>query len=334
MGFYRLLLAFFVVTGHVGISILGYDPGVVAVVSFFLMSGYVMTGLIDRHYREPGRLGLYYLDRALRLFPQFLFYSLATIFAVERLGLRHTWLQAPPSALSDLAQLTILPLNYVFLFPDMLMPQAWSLGLEAGFYLVFPLILLGDKRLPVAAASVLVFGMAYFGRLPEEWFGYRLLPGALFIFLIGSFLRRPEPKLGGALVLSVLALALLALAASPWVWDRHVRVMEVLAGFILGLPVVWALSRVRHAGRLDELAGDLSYGVFLNHNLLLPGVAALLPHASPMVKLVCVLPVSLTAAYASYLVIEKPALQWRRRLRERPHAPMLAPGYALQPPSS
>jgi len=50
MGFYRLLLAFFVVTGHVGISILGYDPGVVAVVSFFLMSGYVMTGLIDRHY--------------------------------------------------------------------------------------------------------------------------------------------------------------------------------------------------------------------------------------------------------------------------------------------
>ena len=323
MGCYRLLLACLVVMGHVGASIAGYDPGVVAVVSFFLLSGYVMTGLVERHYSEPGRVGLYYLDRALRLFPQFLLYSLATIFAVEALGLRHTWLAAPPSALSDLVQLTILPLNFVMLFPDMLMPQGWSLGLEGFFYLLFPFVLLSGKRLPFTAGSLLIFALAYAGRLPQEWFGFRLLPGVLFVFLLGSFIRRPEPKLGPAPLLFVLTLAVAALAASPLVYAKHVRILEVLAGLILGLPIVWGLARARIANRFDALAGDVSYGVFLNHNLLLPGVAALLPGASHALTLAALIPLSMALAYASYRVVETPALALRHRLRAAKPAPAL-----------
>jgi peptidoglycan/LPS O-acetylase OafA/YrhL len=209
------------------------------------------------------------------------------------------------------------------LFPDMLMPQGWSLGLEGFFYLLFPYLLLSGKRLPFAAGSLLVFALAYAGRLPQEWFGFRLLPGVLFVFLLGSFIRRPEPKLGPAPLLIVLALAVAALAASPLLYAKHVRILEVLAGLVLGLPIVWGLARARISNRLDALAGDVSYGVFLNHNLLLPGVAALLPGASHLVTLAALVPLSMALAYGSYHVVETPALALRHRLRAGKAAPAL-----------
>lgn len=326
MGFYRLLLAYLVVSDHAaGALIFGFYPGAIAVVSFFLLSGYVMTALIDRHYAEPRRIGAFYLDRAMRLYPQFLFYSLATLLAASAFGLTHRWLAGPPSLTSDLLQLTILPLNFGWAFHKaMLIPQAWSLGLEGFFYLLFPFVLIGNRRLPFALASLVVFAAAYFGRLDQEMFSYRMLPGVLFIFLLGSFIRRREPGLGSAPLAVALALALAALAASPWVWGRHVCVQDVLAGLVIGLPVVWLLARFKISGRLDGLAGDLSYGVFLNHNLLLPLAAQLLPGASPWLTLAALIPISTAASYATFRWIEAPTLALRRTLRTRAPAAELA----------
>lgn len=72
MGRLRYFLAIMVVLSHTQVDFLGFAPGVTAVVSFFLISGYVMTLLIGRHYNSPDRIGLFYLDRAARLYPQFL----------------------------------------------------------------------------------------------------------------------------------------------------------------------------------------------------------------------------------------------------------------------
>lgn len=48
----------------------------VAVISFFILSGYVMSILIDKYYKNPAAIPSFYLDRAARLFPQFLFYMI------------------------------------------------------------------------------------------------------------------------------------------------------------------------------------------------------------------------------------------------------------------
>ena len=194
MGFYRLFLAYLVALSHAGLLWDGVNPGIVACISFFMLSGYVMTALIDRHYPALDRVGAFYADRALRLYPQFLFYSLATIFAAEALGLRHQWMTAPPSLPSDLAQLAMAPLNCGPCFSDMLMPQSWSLGLEVFFYAAFPFLLIPEKRAPFAFASAGVFALAYCGRLSPDWFTYRLLFGNLFVFMMGSWLRRPDPR--------------------------------------------------------------------------------------------------------------------------------------------
>ena len=74
VGSYRLLLAMLVAISHMGVMFVGFNPGVVAVVSFLIISGFVMTPLIDRSYNVPGKIGLFYLDRLLRLYPQFLLY--------------------------------------------------------------------------------------------------------------------------------------------------------------------------------------------------------------------------------------------------------------------
>ena len=277
MGYFRLLLAYAVVASHIGISAGAFDVGEIAVVSFFLLSGYVITALIDRHYSDLRAIGLFYLDRALRLYPQFLFYSLATIIAVEAFGLRHQWLSSPPSLSSDLAQLTMAPLNFAERFPNMLLPQGWSLGLEMTFYAVFPLVLIPDKRPPVAYVSAVIFGCAYCGKLPPDWFAYRLLPGVLFVFALGSWIRRPEPILGRWLIGGGFALAAAALLVALTIWPRRTSVCDVLIGLVVGVPVMTALARAKVAGAWDTLAGNLSYGVFLNHILLLEAIKRLLP---------------------------------------------------------
>ncbi len=67
MGAYRLLLAVLVAVSHMGKLFMGFNPGVVAVISFLLISGFVMTSLIERNYKAPEKIGRFYLDRALRL---------------------------------------------------------------------------------------------------------------------------------------------------------------------------------------------------------------------------------------------------------------------------
>jgi peptidoglycan/LPS O-acetylase OafA/YrhL len=55
--------------------IMGFQIGVVAVISFLLISGFVMTALIEKHYFSINLIGKFYLDRMLRLLPQFYFYG-------------------------------------------------------------------------------------------------------------------------------------------------------------------------------------------------------------------------------------------------------------------
>lgn len=122
MGFYRLLLAIAVLLSHIGIGFHG-DLGVSAVVSFFLLSGYVMTALVDRHYNERSRILTFYLDRAMRLCPQFFFYLSLSLILI--------WIAHPVSPYLTgislkkiLLSLSMLPLNFVtYFFNSMVIPH-------------------------------------------------------------------------------------------------------------------------------------------------------------------------------------------------------------------
>jgi peptidoglycan/LPS O-acetylase OafA/YrhL len=331
MGYFRLILALLVAASHAGLAFGRLNLGEIAVVSFFLLSGYVMTALIDRHYADLRRIGSFYLDRALRLYPQFLVYSVAMIAAAEIFGLRHLWMPAPPTLASDLAQLTMLPLTFSERFPNMLLPQAWSLSLELMFYAVFPFFLISGERMMAAYASALVFLFAFWGRISADWFAYRLLPGVLFVFILGSWVRRPEIRLGRAPLALAYALAVTALVAALAIWPRRPSICDLLIGLVVGLPIVYGLSRTRIQGRWDELAGNLSYGVFLNHMLLLPILDRLLPSGPASLRFVALMPISIALSYLTFQCIERPAIAWRRGLRDKPASPSAAAAHADRP---
>jgi peptidoglycan/LPS O-acetylase OafA/YrhL len=323
MGFLRLMLAVAVMLSHLSVRFFTFNPGVVAVVSFLMMSGYVMTLLIERHYMDRSRIPMFYLDRAYRLVPQFLLYASMMVLLI-RLGISPPGFMSACTPAKLAANVAMLPLGFatqIGLGGCEIMPQAWSLGLELTFYLVVPWLLLAMGRLGLRAvmvASTIVFSFALFGVLDTDQWGYRVLPGTLFIFMTGMALA-DEERIGrdAPRLVFVLACALFV-ATRIWrpLYALHYN-KEVLAGLIVGIPVL-TLLRKRRLSAADELLGNLSYGVFLNHSLVFwvieryTGRAELNP---PLAVLGILASVGLAAA--TYGLVERPVLQLRRRIRVR-----------------
>ncbi|MGH9055065.1 MAG: acyltransferase family protein [Acidimicrobiales bacterium] len=138
-----------VVLYHAHVGILG--GGFVGVDVFFVVSGYLITGLLWRELSGSGRVSFagFYGRRARRLLPASILVVIVTIIAA-----RH-WLpplQTPPVAKDGLAS-ALYVANYRFAFtqtdylggtgaPSPFL-HFWSLGVEEQFYLVWPLLLVG-----------------------------------------------------------------------------------------------------------------------------------------------------------------------------------------------
>ncbi|WP_028205025.1 acyltransferase family protein [Paraburkholderia nodosa] len=313
MGIYRLLLAVAVMLSHIGIAWYGHNPGVIAVVSFYLLSGYVMTALVQRHYTTLDSIPSFYLDRMMRLFPQFLFYSLLTLALIICFHPASDFISGLTPATAAL-NLTMLPLNFFRYFPNALtIPQAWSLGLESQFYLAIPFILILRLRVPVLLLSLAFFLLPYLGVLDSDTWGYRMLPGTLFVFLLGSFLRTGEHK-----ALTMFAYAACAILLGAGIAGNAIRfpLFEVLFGVVIGAPIVLALTKIRF-GRLEEFAGNLSYGMFLNHFFILWSFQIAGFHQDSKLYIPGLLIASVILAWGSYELVEKRVISLRHALRKR-----------------
>jgi peptidoglycan/LPS O-acetylase OafA/YrhL len=324
MGILRLVLALMVLLSHADVRIAQLNPGATAVIGFYLISGYVMAGLVHRHYDEPRRMPMFYLDRVLRLFPQYLAYAGATLAWYAWAHTPTQFLARSPDALDLLNNLIVVPLNfYMYNGADAftLIPPAWSLGAELQFYLLAPAMLLWPRAgLALACVSFGVHALAWHGRLNTDWYGYRLLPGVLWVFAIGMLMfhaHRQRPHVARAMAWAAPVLATLiylylrqrGLHTAPY----H---QEVLLGWGLGVPLLHWAGRFRGGGRIDSVAGDLSYGVFLNHFLLI-WLLFPAPGRTPL-QLAVLAICSCALSWATQRWLERPVLAWRRQLRTKP----------------
>jgi peptidoglycan/LPS O-acetylase OafA/YrhL len=318
MGTFRLLLAISVLISHTQRTYFGLNFGVVAVISFLMLSGFVMTILIEKHYRAISLVPAFYLDRAMRLQPQYLFYLLLFTLYFFTIATPQPWIKSIDLE-SFFLNVAIAPANFYmlpFMSDQVINPPAWSLGLEVCFYLTIPFLLIYRLRKVAFGLSLVFFLAAYAGYVNTDWFGYRLLPGTLFMFLMGSLLYKPGKVdtylFWGVWLAAVVGFGYTIMHPQTWLgWNR-----EVLLGLCVAAPCIKVLRAIP-SNKLDHLLGDISYGVFLNHFLVI-WIAREFDVITPTTFELCLMiAVSIACAWVTFHAIELPAIKLRKKLRRK-----------------
>lgn len=290
--------------------------GALGVAVFFVLSGYLMTGLIARQ-RQAGDWSMlgFIGARAARLLPALLLLIVAYVAVSAAEGV-------PVARVSLVAASTALFVaNYArMVLPWSLLSHCWSLAVEEQFYAVWPVVMVWLLRvrrpvgwlLGAAAVSALIRlliepGEFAFMSLPTN--GYALLVGAA-LALAG---RRRLPA--SLLVSGGFLLATVTIAAGPLL--AYPAVFLAPIGALVGAGWVYACSsgrvRIFEIGWL-RFVGRISYALYLWNSFFLglPGVGT--PAARVMAA-----GLAFAVATASTVLLEEPVRRWyARRLRDLP----------------
>lgn len=299
-GLFRLFLAALVLVQHYqklifgepsGLLIEALEVGSLAVLVFFMLSGYVIIGAVDRFYRA--RPLAFLLNRINRIVP--LFVAVVVLSALMLAPLAQSGLLLDDggqpvsmeafSAANLLANLlAIVPMGHVLATPSYdFVSIVWAVQTEMTFYLVVfvalaaaMLLRIGFQRIAFAIAGLFLALAAL--RIGSGSFGMATLALAPHFVLGGALYYWRKSQSRAALLLGLVSAALVVfeLLARP---EAH----EVL-GFARAqagqLTILVALTGILIAGTyrsvvprgLDRLAGEYSYPVYLCH--ILPAIFA------------------------------------------------------------
>ena len=154
----RALGALLIIGFHFGI---GWLPGgFIGVDLFYVLSGYLITGLLVGEYRKRSTIGLsaFWLRRARRLLPALLVMLVVVTLLVRYDAAPGIYPDFRMNALSSLFyfsnwwQIATSGNYFVATGPPSPLTHTWSLAVEEQFYLVWPLVVLVVLRLSRVAA--------------------------------------------------------------------------------------------------------------------------------------------------------------------------------------
>jgi peptidoglycan/LPS O-acetylase OafA/YrhL len=275
----RGIAVLLVVAYHAGF---GFSRGFLGVDVFFVISGFLITGMVTRDI-DAGRFtfGQFYWRRAKRLIPALyvtlLLTSVASVLLLTRRVLDDYLRQAAGAVLFSANLVLWGQSNYFGQSADFKpLLHTWSLSLEEQFYFLLPVSLwLTPARYRksaialVAAASVaLCFWLSV--RRPSA--AFYLLPPRAWELLLGALAAvwvSASPAASSAFrsVVAYSAVASLLVLSNSSVDSVHPRVDALLVS-LASVTAVWArprfLSEGRIAGALSR-AGDVSYSLYLVH---------------------------------------------------------------------
>jgi peptidoglycan/LPS O-acetylase OafA/YrhL len=332
-----------VVVFHCGI--VGVSGGFVGVDVFFVLSGYLITGLLVNEIRTTSHLNLpqFYARRARRLLPAAALVTIATLVAGVIIMAPNELMLAARAARATAVYLSsiVFALNAADYFARDVkwnrMLHTWTLAVEEQFYLLWPvLIMLGlrhrrsQKLLVCLLSIVTVISLAASIRLTKTAPAYAFygLPTRAWEFGIGGLaILIPRGSLrGSSAAMTALGwLGLLSVLASfHFISDRY-----GFPGWIAAIPVLGttltliAGAELPHVGVgrvLDskplQFLGTMSYSWYLWHWPFLVFAAVLYPSISTAGRIVAALAALVVAAVAHYLV-ENP-LRFQPRLVRSP----------------
>jgi peptidoglycan/LPS O-acetylase OafA/YrhL len=265
---------------------------------FFILSGFLITGILYDARNRPNYFRNFYMRRLLRIFPLYygvlalLFFVAPLIpllrgptldFLVERQA--WAWLYAVNIYIARAGEWSFSYLDHF-----------WSLAIEEHFYLLWPLVVFLLARRPrmLIFVSLAVALSAMLARLTGSlmglswWTTYVLTPFRLDGLSLGAFLAVTARQTGGMerlmRALPWAAIVLGTLLAVTFVWTRLVSrqglelVLPVRAALILMLLaclLVWAIRAPERSVtsrffccRPMVFLGTYSYGLYVYHHFI------------------------------------------------------------------
>jgi len=305
MGIIRVLLSVSVVITHTGL-LWGYNiaNGMVAVQIFYIFSGFYMFLILSNRYKS---IGNFFKSRALRLYPIYFCITFLTfclmclwfLFGGSSMfsGFADIWRVASlPTRFFAIVANSCLFFQDTFLFlavnPHtgglyftsnslqepmplhklLLVPQAWSLGVELTFYLFAP-FLVKRKTITlvlIAGASIsLRLILAGMGFDKDPW-SYRFFPFELALFLFGGIGYRIYERIKHSKKTSIFApfvtiLTLSSLFAFQFLHIKGNYILLYYMAIALAVPFVFHMTKDSF---LDRKIGDLSYPIYISHILV------------------------------------------------------------------
>ena len=355
MGTLRTLLALSVVFNHsawgAGYVFVG---GPNAVQLFYMISGFVITHVLTTVPRYA-ELRTFYASRALRLYP--VYYAVAALALAWLVAAQRDFfdvyraMPASAAAFLTLVNGTLFGQDWVLflgvrdghlapfldfrtspvqLWQGLIVPPAWTLGVELGFYLVAPFLV----RRPRLAIGVLALSLAARAVAIAQGWGaqdpwtYRFLPFELALFLTGmvayQHLLPAWKRLVPAAHLDIVTrtatwAAWLACAGYFLVpLPESAKRLAVYAIVALIMPLAFLYQR---RSRLDQWVGELSYPLYVGHYLVMWVCTAAFAHLGPQApaaRVALYVAAALAFAVALNHGIARPVERRRTLLRGQP----------------
>jgi peptidoglycan/LPS O-acetylase OafA/YrhL len=349
MGTVRFLLALCVVATHspggaiAGITLMS---GITAVQCFYVVSGFLITMILNEK-PEYKSIKNFYVSRYLRLWPIYALIAALTLLLFRRtffdlLSKETDWPSFLFISFSNLTLffqdwtlflkfddggLTFTPASHTIdgLHPYdfLLVPQAWTLGVELTFYVIAPFVC----RRWWSATGLLIFGTAARYLLVTRYhislnsmFLYRFAPAEMMLFgggAVSYFIGRSiSPRLP-ALTRAVCFLLILlfsymvftnfssAVSAQLLLWNYPILLLMIVAA----PPLFYGTKN----NPIDGFLGELSYPMYISHIFIYSMIASYLPasvQAGNVLYLVCVILLSSLLVVA----VVKPLDRIRHRL--------------------
>jgi peptidoglycan/LPS O-acetylase OafA/YrhL len=325
-------IGIFVQSGWIGVSL------------FFVLSGFLISGILWDTHGRPGWMKNFYMRRTLRIFPLYyasLLLVLLTAFmaGTAALCLSHIWVFL--FYLQNIPHFGVYTSNYG---SPLWLSHFWSLAVEEQFYLLWPFLISRMRDLRDAKCLCLgVFIVSFCFRFvvwtqladPIAFNGFLLTRAgelALGAFLAmcyrdssWRYLDRFAPLatlLGLAGFLAVVAINRSFVLHNPIVFIYGIPCLSFFWGGVLVLALR-PRGAVRRAMSFAWLrwVGNISYGIYIYHVLLTPCFHRITEHIWPtadrvqslVLGAVVTIVVSFSLAWLSFRFFETPFLNLRKR---------------------
>ncbi len=279
--------------------------GLLGVTIFFVLSGYLITGILIREWSQTGRIDLprFWVHRIRRLFPAILFMVCSVLVVTAFVA---------PDLLTKLRNDLFAALfwftNWWYIFQDLSYFEAmgapspvnhfWSLAIEEQFYVVWPplLLLLFHNKvkkesiqkiiLALAVVSVALMALLYVpgGDPSRVYYGtdtraFSLLIGAFLAFVLpahrvcghGRKGLKPQQRktvgiVGMACCVGIVVMMVLVDGYAPFMYYGGILIVSLLAGGLV-VSLVDPHNAISKFFSLKPLVyiGKISYGIYIWH---------------------------------------------------------------------